>query len=49
MGGGIVAVNLALGFVLHARERAAGVWLLASAALIQAVLLAAAIVAFDRA
>ena len=49
VGGGIVAVNLALGLVLHARERAAGVWLLASAALIQAVLLAAAIVAFDRA
>lgn len=49
VGGGIVAVNLALGFILHARERAAGLWLLASAALIQAVLLGAAIVAFERA
>ncbi len=49
VGGGIVAVNLALGFILHARERAAGLWLMASAALIQAVLLGAAIVAFERA
>ena len=49
VGGGIVAVNLALGFILHARERAAGLWLLTSAALIQAVLLGAAIVAFERA
>ncbi len=49
VGGVIVAVNLALGFILHARERAAGLWLLASAALIQAVLLGAAIVAFERA
>ncbi len=49
VGGGIVALNLALGFVLHARERAAGLWLFASAALLQAVLLGAAIVAFERA
>ena len=49
VGGGIVAVNLALGFLLHIRERAAGLWLLASAALLQAVLLGAAIVAFERA
>lgn len=49
VGGGIVAINLALGFVLHARERAAGLWLFASAALLQAVLLGAAIVAFERA
>ncbi|MCY3602472.1 MAG: PH domain-containing protein [Chloroflexi bacterium] len=49
VGGVIVAVNLVLGFILHARERAAGLWLLASAALIQAVLLGAAIVAFERA
>ena len=49
VGGGIVAVNLALGFILHARERAAGLWLLASAALLQAVLVGAAIVAFERA
>ena len=49
VGGGVVAVNLALGFVLHARERAAGLWLFASAALLQAVLLGAAIVAFERA
>ncbi|MCY4393392.1 MAG: PH domain-containing protein [Chloroflexi bacterium] len=49
VGGGVVALNLALGFVLHARERAAGLWLFASAALLQAVLLGAAIVAFERA
>ena len=49
VGGGMVAVNLALGFVLHARERAAGVWLIASAGLLQAVLLGAAVVAFERA
>lgn len=49
VGGGIVAVNLGLGFLLHARERAAGLWLLVSAGLIQAVLLGAAVVAFERA
>ena len=49
VGGGIVAINFALGLILHARERAAGLWLLASAALLQAVLLGAAIVAFERA
>ena len=49
VGAGIVAINLALGLILHARERAAGLWLLASAALLQAVLLGAAIVAFERA
>lgn len=49
VGGGIVAVNLALGFFIHIRERAAGLWLFTSAALLQAVLLGAAIVAFERA
>lgn len=49
VGGGIVAVNVALGFLLHARERAAGLWLLVSAGLLQAVLLGAAIAAFERA
>lgn len=49
VGGGIVAVNLVLGFLLHVRERAAGLWLLASAALLQAVLLGAAVAAFERA
>ena len=49
VGGGIVAVNLALGLILHTRERAAGLWLLVSAGLLQAVLLGAAIVAFERA
>ncbi len=49
VGGGIVAVNVALGFLLHPRERAAGLWLLASAGLLQAVLLGAAIAAFERA
>ena len=44
-----MAVNVALGFLLHGRERAAGLWLLTSACLLQAVLLGAAIVAFGRA
>lgn len=47
--GAIVAVNVVLGMVAHARERAAGRWLFASAALMQAILLAAAVTAFARA
>ena len=46
---GIAATNLALGIVVHARERAAGIWLLSSGAMIQAVLFAAALLAFYRA
>ncbi len=46
--GAIAAINVVLGFLVHARERAAGLWLFASAALIQGVLLAAAITAIAR-
>ena len=46
---GIGAVNLILGVLAHSRERAAGLWLLSSGALIQGVLLGAAILAFYRA
>ncbi len=49
VGGAVVAVNLALGFILHTRTRAAGLWLIGSAGLLQAILLGAAIVAFERA
>jgi hypothetical protein len=49
VGAGILAVNVVLGIILHSRERAAGLWLLASAGMLQLVLLAAAIAAFERA
>lgn len=49
LGAGILAVNVVLGVLLHSRERAAGLWLLASGGMLQAVLLAAAVVAFERA
>jgi hypothetical protein len=48
LGAGILGVNLTLGILLHARERAAGLWLLASGGMLQGVLLAAAVVAFER-
>lgn len=48
LGATVLGVNTVLGVVVHARERAAGLWLLASTGMIQAVLLAAAIVAFGR-
>jgi len=46
---GILAVNTVLGILVHTRERAAGLWLLASSGMLQLVLLAAAIVAFQQA
>lgn len=46
---GILAVNLAGGVVVHARERAAGLWLFAAGGLLQAILFAAAVAAFARA
>lgn len=49
LGAGITAANLVLGVLLHARERAAGLWLLASAGMLQVVLLSAALVAFEQA
>lgn len=48
LGLGILGVNTVLGVALHARERAAGLWLIASGGMLQCVLLAAAIVAFER-
>lgn len=48
VGAGILVANLVLGIVVHARERAAGLWLLASAGMIQFVLLAAAVTAFEQ-
>ncbi len=48
LGLGVLGVNTALGVLLHARERAAGLWLLASGGMLQCVLLAAAIVAFEK-
>ena len=47
--GGVALINTVLGFAVHSRERAASVWLFASAALLQAVLLGAAVTAFERA
>jgi energy-coupling factor transporter transmembrane protein EcfT len=49
VGWAIAAANAALGAVIHAYERAAGVWLLASAGMIQLVLLGAAVAAFQQA
>lgn len=48
VGVGIFAANSALGVLVHARDRASGLWLLASGGMLQAVLLAAAILAFER-
>ncbi|MCA9830859.1 MAG: PH domain-containing protein [Dehalococcoidia bacterium] len=49
LGAAISAVNIAVGVALHARERAAGLWAFASAALLQGVLFAAAVAAIERA
>ena len=49
LGLGILVVNSVLGIAFHARERAAGLWLIASGGMLQLVLLAAAISAFSRA
>lgn len=46
---GMTVANVILGVLVHARERAAGLWLLASSVLLQGVLLAAAVAAFERA
>jgi hypothetical protein len=48
LGAGIFVVNAALAAVAHGRERAAGMWLIASAGMFQAILLAAAVVAISR-
>jgi len=49
LGLGILVANLVLGVLVHARERAAGLWLLASGGMLQAVLLAAAVLAIQNA
>ena len=48
LGAGIFVTNTAVGVAVHARERAAGLWLLASGGMLQAVLLLAAVVAVHR-
>ena len=48
-GAAIFIANSALGFAVHARERAAGLWIIASGGMVQAVLLTAAVIAFQRA
>ncbi len=42
---GILSMNLILGVAVHARERAAGLWLIGSAGILQTILLAAAVLA----
>ena len=49
LGAGLLAANTLAGFFIHARERAAGLWVFAGTGLIQLVLLGAAIIAFSRA
>ena len=48
LGAGILAVNTVLGIAVHARERAAGLWLLTSTSMLQVVLTAAAVLAFQK-
>ncbi len=48
LGVGILAVNTLLGIVVHTKERAAGLWLLASSSMLQSVLLAGAVIAFQK-
>ena len=49
LGVGILALNTVAGVSLHAMERAAGLWLLASSGVLQFILLGAAVFAFSRA
>ena len=48
LGAGILAVNAVLGIAVHARERAAGLWLFASGGALQLVLLAASLIAIEK-
>ena len=48
LGVGIFLTNSVLGILVHARDRASGLWLLASGGMLQAVLFAAAVLAFER-
>jgi hypothetical protein len=45
---GVMTLNLLLGVAVHTRERAAGLWLFAAGGMVQLLLLAAAISAFER-
>lgn len=45
LGAGLLALNTILGVAVHARERAAGLWLFASSSILQFVLLAASVLA----
>jgi hypothetical protein len=47
LGAGIMVVNLVAGVVLHARERAAGIWLLTAGGMLQVILLVAAFAAIQ--
>lgn len=49
LGAGVLALNSLIGVLVHSRERAAGLWLIASGGMLQGVLLAAALLAFERA
>ncbi|MGE3075857.1 MAG: PH domain-containing protein [Dehalococcoidia bacterium] len=49
LGAGILGFNAVVGVLLHARERAAGLWMLAASGMLQAVLFGAAVLAFSRA
>lgn len=49
IGFGILLLNVVLGVLVHSRERAAGLWLLGSAAILQGILLVAAVAAFQQA
>ncbi|MEO8538740.1 MAG: PH domain-containing protein, partial [bacterium] len=49
LGAGVLGFNAVAGVALHARERAAGLWLFAGSSIIQVVLLGAAVLAFAKA
>jgi hypothetical protein len=49
LGAGILAFNAVVGILLHSRERAAGLWLMAGSGVLQVVLLGAAVLAYARA
>lgn len=49
LGVGIFAINTVAGIALHAMERAAGLWLVASSSVLQVILFGAAVLAFSRA
>jgi hypothetical protein len=49
LGAGLLGLNAVAGVLLHARERAAGLWLMAGSGLLQVVLFGAAALAYWRA